>query len=124
MFNISLATGTGGTESEVPVPNAKVPAAPKLRDSAKFSVLESIWNIRTHEQLLSKLTVSVPMAQGDKNHDKNCGHTFRVHSHRINDRTRESKYSVHSSIYKHSTRRSGLVHMNYFTCVHARILVP
>ena len=55
--NIKFGDRYCGTESEVPVPNAKVPAAPKLRDSAKFSVLESIWNIRTHEQLLSKLTV-------------------------------------------------------------------
>ena len=59
MFNISLATGTGGTESEVPVPNAKVPAAPKLRDSAKFSVLESMWNIRTHDQPPLKLTALI-----------------------------------------------------------------
>ena len=34
-------------ESEVPVPNAKVQAAPKLRDSAKFSVVQIVSQNRT-----------------------------------------------------------------------------
>ena len=47
MFNKSSATGTGGSEPEVPVSNAKVLAAPKLRDSAKFSVVQIVSQNRT-----------------------------------------------------------------------------